>query len=216
MKGTGIKHQLPHGLYGITSEAHARGRANVEVAAAMIEGGIRVIQYREKGGQKSLRQIVEECRAIRRMTRAAGALLIVNDQVDIAMLVEADGVHVGQDDLSVADVRRLVGTGMLIGLSTHSPEQARQAYREGADYIGVGPIFATRTKADVVDPVGLACLDYVVRNVPLPAVAIGGITLNSLKQVIDHGARTVCMVSEIVGAADIAATVRRVNSLIGP
>lgn len=211
-----MKHSLPHGVYGITSEAHSRQRSNLEVATAMIAGGIRVIQYREKSATKSARRMLEECRAIRRLTRAAGTLLIVNDHVDIALLVEADGVHVGQDDLPVAEVRKLVGPGMLIGLSTHSPEQARQAYREGADYIGVGPIFATRTKADVVDPVGLACLEYVVSHVPLPAVAIGGITSRNLKQVIDRGARSVCMVSEIVGAEDIAATVRQLNALIGP
>lgn len=211
-----MKPILPYGVYGIISQEHSKGRDNLDVVKAMLAGGIRVIQYREKSGLKSQRRMLDECRAIRHLTRAAGVLLIVNDHVDLAMLADADGVHVGQDDLPVADVRQLVGPDMLIGLSTHSPEQARQAYREGADYIGVGPIYETRTKANVAEPVGLACLRYVVQHVPLPAVAIGGIKTQNVKQVIEHGARCVCMITEIVGADDIAATVRHLNNLIGP
>ena len=203
---------LPRGLYGITAEKFSHGRSNIEVARYMLAGGIRLIQYREKRPHKSFRVMLAECRAIRALTRAAGALFIVNDYPALAQLVDADGVHVGQDDLPVAEVRRLLGPGKLIGLSTHGPEQAEAAVEAGADYIGVGPIFATQTKDDVCAPVGLGYLDHVVRTCPLPFVAIGGIKEHNLAEVMAHGARTVCLVTEIVGAADIPATVRRLQA----
>ena len=192
--------RLPQGLYGITAEKFSKGRSNIEVVQAMITGGIRVIQYREKRHEKSYRQILEECRIIRQLTREAGVMFIVNDYLDIALLVDADGLHVGQDDLPVAEARRLLGDGRVIGLSTHSPAQARAAVVEGADYIGVGPIFATKTKDDVCAPVGLDYLEYVRDNIDLPWVAIGGIKRDNLDQVVGRGAERVCLVTEIVGS----------------
>ncbi len=208
---------LPPGIYGITAEKYSRGRSTIEVVRAMIAGGIRIIQYREKRPAKSFAVMLAECRQIRQLTREAGVLLIINDYADIARLVDADGVHVGQDDLPVVAVRELIGPGKIIGLSTHSPEQAAAAVPAGADYIGVGPIFATTTKDDVCAPVGLAYLDHVVRSCPLPFVAIGGIKEHNIEQVVGRGARTVCLVTEIVGAEDIAATVRRLQAALqGP
>jgi len=158
--------------------------------------------------------MLEECRDIRRLTREAGVLFIVNDYCDIARLVDADGVHVGQDDLPVAAVRELIGPGKIIGLSTHSPEQAAEAVSAGADYIGVGPIFATATKDDVCAPVGLEYLEHVVRSCPLPFVAIGGIKEHNIGQVVHRGAKSVCLVTEIVGAEDITATTRRLQAAL--
>ena len=198
---------LPAGLYGITAERFSRGRSNVEVAAAMIAGGIRVIQYREKQYDKPADTMLAECQAIRRITREADALFIINDYPDLAVAVDADGVHVGQDDLPVADVRRLIGPHRLIGLSTHSPAQADAAVGQGADYIGVGPLYATQTKEGVCAPVGLGYLDYVVQHSPLPFVAIGGIKAHNLDEVLQRGARSVCLVTEIVGADDVATIV---------
>lgn len=202
---------LPEGIYGITAERFSKGRTNLEVARCMIDGGVKMIQYREKRPHKSFAQMLEECRQIRKLTQAHGVAFIVNDHVDIALLSDADGVHVGQDDLSVADVRQLVGGDRIIGCSTHSPEQARQAVADGADYIGVGPIFATQTKEDVCAPVGLAYLEYVVENLSIPFVAIGGIKAHNIDQVIRRGAETVCMVTEIVEADDIAGTVKGIG-----
>jgi len=203
---------LPAGIYGITAEKFSAGRTNIEVARAMIAGGIRLIQYREKRPAKSFAAMLAECRAIRALTREAGALFIVNDYPDLALLADADGVHVGQDDFPVSEVRRLLGPGKLIGLSTHEPAQAEAAVAAGADYIGVGPIFSTQTKEDVCAPVGLEYLDHVVRTCPLPFVAIGGIKEHNIGEVVARGAATVCLVTEIVGAADIAATVRRLQA----
>jgi thiamine-phosphate pyrophosphorylase len=155
----------------------------------------------------------EECLEIREITRKSGVMFIVNDFVDIALLANADGVHVGQDDLPIHEVRRLVGH-RIVGVSTHSPEQAEAAVAAGADYIGVGPVFETRTKEDVCDPVGLEYLEYAVRKVPIPFVAIGGIKEHNIHEVVSRGAETVCLVTEIVGAEDIEGTVRRLGGVV--
>jgi thiamine-phosphate pyrophosphorylase len=202
---------LPTGIYGITAEKFSRGRDNPAVVREMIAGGVAMVQYREKHGAKSFRQMLAECTAIRQMTRESGVPFIVNDYVELAMLADADGVHLGQDDLPVAAVRQRLGS-RIIGLSTHSPDQARAALAAGVDYIGVGPLFATRTKDDVCAPVGLDYLEYVLQNIPLPAVAIGGIKEHNIGRVIERGARTVCLVTEIVGADDIAEMVRRLRT----
>ena len=207
---------LPAGLYGITAERFSAGRSNVDIALAMIAGGIKVIQYREKLADKSLATMMAECRAIRRLTRDAGVLFIINDFPQIAVAVDADGVHVGQDDLPVPEVRRLIGPDRLIGLSTHSPAQAAAAVECGADYLGVGPLFATQTKDNVGAPVGLGYLDHVASHCALPFVAIGGIKESNLGTVLAHGARTVCLVTGIVGAPDVEATVRRLQRLFMP
>lgn len=205
---------LPLGLYGITAEKFSGGRSNIQVVEQMIEGGIKIIQYREKRPAKSYRTILEECRQIRALTRAAGVTFIVNDYVDIALLVDADGVHVGQDDLPVSEVKRLLGPEKIVGLSTHSPSQAQDAVRAGADYIGVGPVFATQTKDDVCDPVGCSYLEWVAENISLPFVAIGGIKLHNIDQIVRRGARSICLVTEIVGAPDIVARIRQVHAAI--
>jgi thiamine-phosphate pyrophosphorylase len=202
---------------GSPPRKYSRGRKpqyGIKVVEAMIAGGIGIIQYREKRPAKSFAAMLAECREIRRITREAGVLFIVNDYCDIARLVDADGVHVGQDDLPVAAVRELIGQGKIIGLSTHSPAQAAEAVAAGADYIGVGPIFATATKDDVCAPVGLGYLEHVVQTCPLPFVAIGGIKEHNIDQVVRRGAKTVCLVTEIVGAEDIAATARRLQAAL--
>ncbi len=205
------KPPLPRGIYGITAEKFSNGRDNVTVVQEMIAGGVTTVQYREKHSAKSFRSMYEECMAIRRLTRKNGVLFIVNDYVELAMLADADGVHVGQDDLPVAAVRERVGS-KIIGLSTHSPAHARAALEAGVDYIGAGPIFATQTKEDVCAAVGLEYLDHVVRHIPLPVAAIGGIKLDNIDQVLAKGARTICLVTEIVQADDITGMVRRLNS----
>lgn len=192
-------------IYCLTAEKFSLGRSNIEVVRAMLGADIKLIQYREK--EKKSGVMYEECLEIRRMTREAGAAFIVNDDIDLAMMVEADGVHIGQEDFPVSAVRKLVGEEMAIGLSTHAPEEAFRAVEDGADYIGVGPIFRTFTKEDVVDPVGFEYLEYVAENIDLPFVAIGGIKEHNLAEVAGRGAKCVALVTEIVGAQDINATI---------
>lgn len=202
--------QLPRtDIYAITDSRLSLGRNIDEVVSQLLAAGVSIIQYREK--KKKAGEMLWECRIIRELTQKAGAFFIVNDHIDIAMLVGADGVHIGQEDLPVTEVRRLVGDKCVIGLSTHSPEQARSAIEQGADYIGVGPIFATQTKEDVCAPVGLEYLDYVARNLSIPFVAIGGIKEHNISQVASHGASCCCLVSELVGAKDIPAKVAAVR-----
>ncbi|MDR2573800.1 MAG: thiamine phosphate synthase [Desulfovibrio sp.] len=197
-------------LYAVTDARLSLGRPLAVVAEGLLNAGVRILQYREK--KLKAGQMLEECRLLRELTRRAKACFIVNDHIDIALLTEADGVHIGQEDLPIADVRRLVGPKMLIGLSTHSPDQARAAQAAGADYIGVGPIFATQTKEDVVAPVGCDYLDWVTRNMDMPFVAIGGIKENNIAEVTRHGARCCALVSELLGARDIAAKVKAVRA----
>lgn len=197
-------------LYCMTAEAHSRGRSNMDVVREMLDAGIRLIQYREK--EKEMGEKYAQCKVIRQMTRDAGAAFIVNDHADLALMVQADGIHIGQEDLPIEAVRALVGERMVIGLSTHSPEQARNAIDRGADYIGVGPIYRTHTKKDVCEPVGLTYIDYVVANHDIPFVAIGGIKAHNVADVIDHGASCVCMVTEIVGADDLHAKINDIRA----
>jgi thiamine-phosphate pyrophosphorylase len=200
------------GLYGLTAEKFSLERSNADVVQAMLDSGIRIIQYREKTKKMGLKY--QECLQLRAMTREAGAAFIVNDDIDLALLVGADGVHVGQEDLPLEAVRSLVGENMAIGLSTHSPEQALAAEARGADYIGVGPIFATRTKEDVCAPVGFAYLDFVAGNLNLPFVAIGGIKEHNLGEVAAHGARCMALVTEITAAADIRGKIAALTRIL--
>lgn len=196
-------------IYAITDAGLSLGRSLEEVASSLLGAGVRILQYREKKLKSGA--MLEECRLLRRLCSEAKACFIVNDHIDIAMLVGADGVHVGQEDLPVPAVRELVGPDMIVGLSTHLPEQALAARKLGADYIGVGPIFATQTKEDVVAPVGYAYLDWVAASSDLPFVAIGGIKQHNIAEVARHGARCCALVSELVGAPDIRARVADVR-----
>ncbi|MBU0991002.1 MAG: thiamine phosphate synthase [Proteobacteria bacterium] len=204
---------LASDFYCLTSEAHSKGKTNIQVIREMLAAGIKIIQYREK--EKSMLEKYNECLAIRALAKEAGAKFIVNDHVDLAMMTDADGVHIGQDDLPVREVRKLVGEKMAIGISTHSPEQAEEAVRNGADYIGVGPIFKTYTKKDVCDPVGFEYLDYVVKHISLPFVAIGGIKESNIRQVKDHGATCIAMVTEIVEAGNISDKIAKLRTAAG-
>lgn len=196
-------------LYALTDTKLSGGRSVEEVAEALLGAGIRILQYREKHMKEG--GMLEECRILRRITAKYGACFIVDDHVDLAMLARADGVHVGQDDIPLADVRSLVGPGFVVGVSTHAPEQALAAQAGGADYIGVGPIFATRTKEDVCDPVGLGYLDWVAASIKIPFVCIGGIKAHNVREVVEHGGRCCALVSEFVAAPDIREAVARVR-----
>lgn len=200
-------------IYCITASQFSLGRSNLEIVRQILEAGIRIIQYREK--DFPMRQKYHECLAIRDLTARYKACFIINDDVHLALAVESDGVHVGQDDLPAEKVRKLVGDKMLIGLSTHSPAQADAAVKSGVvDYIGVGPLYQTFTKKDVQPPVGLGYLDYVVSHHRIPFVAIGGIKENNVAQVIQHGAKCVCLLTEIVGAPSIATKIEAIRKQI--
>jgi len=200
--------KLDFPLYCITAQNLSNGKNNIDVVKEMILGGAKIIQYREK--YRDIRTRYKECIEIKKLTEKNDVTFIINDNIDIAMLVKPDGVHIGQDDLPIKEVRELVGEDMIIGLSTHCPEQAQQAVRDGADYIGVGPIYATKTKDNVCSPVGVEYIDYVVNNINIPYVAIGGIKEHNINEIIKHKAKCICMVSEIVGADNIQQKIKSI------
>jgi len=209
-----LRRRLPAtDLYGITHAPLSQGRSNPETVRLMLAAGIRIIQYREKDLPPW--RMLEECLAIRRLCDDYGASFIVNDRPDLAMLCGADGVHLGQDDLPLPEVRRLVGEEMILGLSTHAPEEARQALASGADYIGVGPIFRTFTKKDVGEPVGLDYLEWTVAELPdIPKVAIGGIKRANLAAVAARRPGLVCLVTEITDAVAIGERVAEIRAIL--
>lgn len=200
--------EIPKGIYGITGDNFSNGRSNYFCVEEMIKGGIKIVQYRAK--TKDTREKVKEAKEIRELCRKNGVIFIVNDNVDIALLVDADGVHIGQEDMHPDDVRKLIGDNKIIGLSTHSEKQGMEAYKNpNVDYIGVGPIFPTTTKDTT--PVGLGYLEYAVKNLDLPFVAIGGIKAHNIDAIIAKGAQRVCLVSEIVGADSISDMARNLQ-----
>ncbi len=171
-----------------------------------ILGGADMIQLRDKKCTK--RAILDKAKSLRELTRRYGVPFIVNDHIDIALAVDADGVHLGQDDLPIAEARRIVGPDKIIGISTHRIEEAREAEREGADYIGVGPVFPTTSKEDAVAPVSTSYVREVAAEIRIPFVAIGGIKLHNVMEVLQAGATRICAISEIVGSRDVTGTCR--------
>jgi thiamine-phosphate pyrophosphorylase len=197
----------------VTDATLSRGRSHVAVARETIAGGADVLQFREKDApSRVLYEIAEE---IRRLTEDAGVPFIVNDRVDIALAAGADGVHVGQEDLPATEARRLIGPDRILGVSAASLEEALSAERDGADYIGFGPVFEARgTKPDAASPRGLELLVGVCERCAVPVIAIGGINQGNVDRVIAAGAAGVAVISGVVGARDIAAAVRDLKERI--
>jgi thiamine-phosphate pyrophosphorylase len=192
-------------LYVITASGCHPGRPLAEVMEQTLQGGAGMLQLRNKTGSRA--ELLEEAKALRKLTRAYGVPFIVNDYPDIALEVDADGVHLGQEDLRLEEARRMLGPGKIIGVSTHSLEQALAAERAGADYIGVGPVYPTNTKPGRA-AVTTSYVAEAARHVRIPFVAIGGITLDNVSEVLAAGATRICAVSAIVGSEDPAATCR--------
>ena len=187
-----------YSLYLVTDRALARGRATAEIVRAAVAGGVTCVQLREK--ECGTREFIEEARAVQAGLRGTGVPLIVNDRVDVALAVGAEGVHLGQRDMAISDARRLGPPGWIVGVSAESVADAVRAESEGADYVGVSPVFATPTKADHAAPLGLAGLRAIRAATKLPLVAIGGIHAGNAREVIRAGADGLAVVSAIVSA----------------
>lgn len=193
-------------LYVIVDRAALGGKDPVAVARAAIQGGADCIQWRDKKASDS--EFLACARDLRVLTREAGTIFVVNDRVAVAMLVEADGVHLGHEDLPVPEVRRLAGGSLAIGRSTHSLAQAKQAELDGADYIAVGPIFSTPTKPGY-PAVGLELIRQVKTAIQIPWVAIGGIDQSTLPLVLSAGSKRVAVVRAVAGASNPEAAARQ-------
>ena len=207
------KKKFPKGIYSILGERFSQGRSNVETARLLIKGGVDIIQYREKSHEKDRGVMLAECCRIATMAKEADIPFIVNDFLDIALLSGADGVHVGQEDLPAGLVKKTY-PHLVVGCSTHTPEEIRKAMADQVDYIGVGPVYATKTKKDVSDTVGFPLIEYAASLKQLPFTAIGGIKRGNITAVAAHGAQSFCMITEIIGAGDIPARIREIRERI--
>ncbi len=198
-------------LYGILDLGYVEMSNVRKIAEALVAGGVDLLQLRAKN--RSTAEIEKLAHELRAVTAEKSVPLIINDHPRIARNIEADGVHLGQDDLSIADARKIVGPECAIGRSTHSVDQAIRAFYEGADYIGFGPIFATPTKPDYA-PIGLDDVARVHDSVRIPIFCIGGIKLDNLPKVIEAGARRVVIVSGLLQATDPAEYARSAKKLL--
>jgi thiamine-phosphate pyrophosphorylase len=204
-------------LYAILDIGLCNGRAPIDILNEFLTAGATVVQLRAKDLPSNT--FFALAQTAREFTRRAGAKLIVNDRLDIALAVRADGVHLGQEDMPLAAARKLAGDNklagdkLIVGLSTHNLEQARSAEAGGADYIGFGPIFGTKTKATSHSPRGLAMLREIRDAVKIPVVAIGGINEQNVSQVWQAGADGAAIISDLMGAQDLSAKTRRILHL---
>lgn len=193
-------------LVVITDPDCGAGRSIVEVVRAALQGGAPSIQLR--GKEMPARAQVELARALLAWTRPAGALLWVNDRLDVALASGADGVHLGQDDVPLEAARRIAPPGFLVGISAETLDLARAAERDGADYVGTGPVYPTGSKADAGDAVGCGRITEVARAVRIPVIAIGGISGSNAAAVIRAGATGIAVISAVMRAADPEAATR--------
>lgn len=193
-------------LYIVTDLGLSRGRTHAEIARAALEGGADAVQIRDKSSSAfNLCRLTSE---IQPVVRKFGAALIVNDRVDVALVAGSDGAHVGDHDIPAREARRLMPRPRIIGVSAGTREAARQAEKDGADYVGVGPVFATATKPDAGEALGIEGLRAITHAVSIPVVAIGGITIENVAAVIGAGASGVAVVSAVAQADDMAAAAR--------
>lgn len=198
-------------LYCFSPGQFLKGRDPVEVVTSQIKGGADVIQLREKG--MSRRERLELGFKLRDITRKYGVLFIVNDDVDLAIILDADGVHLGQDDIPIKYVRPLL-KDKIIGISTHSVDQIKEALDSGADYIGVGPVFDTITKKDRENTVGLELISKAKDICSIPYVAIGGIKKENINSLVDAGCNRAAIISDILSAPDIENQCRFLKSIL--
>jgi thiamine-phosphate pyrophosphorylase len=192
---------VSYDLCVVTRNVESLQRGHLEVARAALEGGATMIQLREKA--LSGRALLALAEALRELTRAHGATFIVNDRVDIALASGADGVHVGDEDLPIAVARRVLGAGAIIGASVDNVPEAQAAEAAGASYLGVGPVYPTGSKADAGAAIGAGRIGEIAAAVPLPVLAIGGLTCDNVHSVIEAGADGIAVISAVAEADDM-------------
>lgn len=191
---------VDYSLYLVADADYAAGLDLPALVEAAVEGGVTVVQLRAK--RLADEAFVELGRALAARLEAAGVPLLINDRADLARACGAAGVHLGQDDTTVAEARRLCGAGATVGVSVNTPEEARRAHRDGADYVGAGPVFATATKLTALPVLGPSGIGRIARATSLPVVAIGGIFAGNAAGLAEAGARGIAVVSAVLGAPD--------------
>ena len=205
---------VPNPLYAIADTLNQPDLLFQTLTQHLCTGGVRLLQLRVK--QHSIQDFLSLAKEVQQICQQHGCLIIINDRVDIARAIDADGVHVGQGDMPLAAARKVLGREKIIGVSTHDPQQALAAAQGGADYIGFGPLFGTTTKATGYTPRGLDQLRQVRRLVSLPIIAIGGITAARAPSALEAGADAVAMISDIVLAPNIQHRVEAILQRLKP
>ncbi len=198
-------------LYLITDSGLTRKNALEDVRSAS-KAGVKIIQYREKN--KNTLEMIKEAEKIGKLCKKNDVLFIINDRVDIALAVDADGVHLGSDDMPCSTARKILGNRKIIGLTVHNTAEAVEAERSGADYIGVSPVFETRTKPDAGKPGGIKFIEAVKKKIKIPFVAIGGINETNIADVLKAGAKSVAIISAIVSRPDVEKECKKFRNII--
>ena len=196
------------GYYFITdaSLSKAGNLSDVENALA---AGVSVVQYRNKKG--TTLELFEEAKLLRKICRSA--LFLINDRIDIAFAVDADGVHIGQDDMPIEVARNILGDKKIIGITVHTVEEAKKAQEGGADYVGLSPVFATSTKDDAGSPCGVEMIKKLKKSVDIPVVAIGGINSKNAEEVVSAGADALCAISDVVTSENVKERIKKIQAL---
>lgn len=200
---------IDYSVYLVTDRGLARGRSLASIVEEAVEGGVTCVQLREKNC--STREFMDEARSLKRVLAPFSIPLIINDRIDIALAIDAEGVHLGQQDMTIEDARRVAQDSLVIGISAESLEDAIRAEWQGADYIGISPVFSTPTKPDTAPPLGLAGVKLLSAAVSIPTVGIGGINRDNAASVIQAGADGIAVVSAIVSAEDPAGATRELK-----
>jgi thiamine-phosphate pyrophosphorylase len=203
---------IDYSLYLVTDRSLSKGRSTAEIVAAAVAGGVSCIQLREKSC--GTREFLNEALALQPLLKSRNIPLIINDRLDIALAIEADGVHLGQSDMPIGMARKIAGDSLIIGISAESVDDALRAEQEGADYIGISPVFSTPTKTDIAPPLGLEGVQQIRALVDIPLVGIGGINSDNAESVLAAGADGIAVVSAIVSAADPAGAAKKLKTLI--
>jgi len=204
--------KIDYSLYLVTDRDLSRGRTTIEVVKAAVHGGVTCVQLREKSC--STKEFIEDALRIKDFLKAHYIPLIINDRIDVAMAVQADGVHLGQSDMPLEMAKAILKDSMIIGISAESVEDAVEAEKGGADYIGVSPVFATPTKTDTAPPLGLEGIQAIRRGVQIPIVGIGGLNKDNCADVIRSGADGIAVVSAIVSADNPEKAARGLKEII--
>jgi thiamine-phosphate pyrophosphorylase len=198
-------------LYVVITESFCAGRTCLEVLDEVLAAGVKLVQFREKDWTEE--RLIEVGREFRRRTIEAEAVLIIDDNVDLAMSLGADGVHLGLDDMPIESARRL-GPELIIGASSHNLEEALQAQRAGASYVNIGPIFSTQTKTLDMDSLGPEAISHIAPKLLIPHTCMGGIKAHNVDDVLDHGAEHPAVVTAVTEAKDIQAAVKELRDKI--
>ena len=203
---------IDYSLYLVTDRGLSRGRSTLDIVQAAVAGGVTCVQLREK--ECSTLEFIEQALAIKNFLKTRGVPLIINDRLDVALAVEADGVHLGQSDMPLEMAQKIAGHSMIFGISAESLQDAIAAEKGGADYLGVSPIFATPTKTDTAPPLGLEGLRKIRKRIKIPLVGIGGLNITNSAEVIRNGGDGVAVVSAIVAADDPETSAKNLKRMI--